>query len=140
WARDDRNVPIDIDSTPAIAETAPPSSTTSGPTPAAASPATTANVDTRPSCAPNTTSRMDANRSIRPGSVSSSDMWARPSMRRMRAAVAPPGRATTPDARGAVAAVLADPDAPGPVAAGTASEDAAPDADVAGVPSKVASA
>src|SRR5262249_3586840 len=126
---------MDIDSTPAIAETAPPSSTTSGPTPAAASPATTAKVDTRPSCAPKTTSRMDASRSIRPGSVSSSDMWARPSMRRMVAAVTPAVRVAVAGARPdgeAAAAVDGD--------AGAAIDDAAADADVADAPSNVASA
>src|SRR3989442_773582 len=98
---------MDIESTPAIAETAPPRSTTRGPTPAAASPATTANVETRPSCAPNTTSRMEPSRSMRLGSVSSSDMWARPSMRRMVAAITPPPADTAPSARRAGAAVAA---------------------------------
>src|SRR5688500_20114353 len=78
---------MDMDSTPAIAETAPPSNTTRLPTPAAASPATTANVETRPSWAPKTTSRMEASRSRRPDSVASSDMWLRPSTRRVAASV-----------------------------------------------------
>ena len=44
---------------------------------------------------------------MRLGSVSSSDMWARPSMRRMVAAITPPPADTAPSARRAGAAVAA---------------------------------
>src|SRR2546421_598509 len=127
---------MDIESTPAIADTAPPRTTTSGPTPAAARPAMTANVETRPSCAPNTTSRIEASRAMRPGSVASSDMWARPSMRRMLAAVTPPLAATAPSTRRAAAAsgtggegAGVDPPAPPPGGAAPTPQEAGGGAD-----------
>jgi len=85
---DDRNVPIDIRGTPAIAETAPPRARR-GTDAAAASPAIT-DVETRPSASEHLT--MEASRSMRLGFRLELNIWARPSIAGHGAAVTPPRR------------------------------------------------